>query len=128
MTYKGRRAPAMAERKKGRDDEIDEKLEAILHPSTQAKTFKITLEFGYKMTPDYEEAVELAKKSSTYKEEGSGEWIRHSATYTPDEVDDLFELFNLIHDWEKTEVLVNHKRIPYGHQLWLPLMWFYRIK
>lgn len=128
MTYKGRRAPMMAERKKEGYDEIDEKLEAILHPSTKAKAFKITLEFGYKMTPDYEEAVELAKKSSAYKEEGSGEWIRHSATYTPDEVDDLFELFNLIHDWEKTEVLVNHKRIPYGHQLWLPLMWFYRIK
>ena len=118
----------MAEQKKEGYDEIDEKLESILHPSTQAKAFKITLKFGYKMTPDYEKAVELAKKNIFYKEEGSGEWISHSATYTPDEVDDLFQLFNLIHDWEKTEVLVNHKRIPYGHQLWLPLMWFYRIK
>jgi len=114
--------------KKKEYDELDEKLDSILHPRTKAKAFKITLEFGYKMTPDYQRAVELAKKNPTYKEEGSGEWIRHSATFTPDEVDDLFELFNIIHDWDSTEVLVNHKRIPYGHQLWLPLMWFYRIK
>jgi hypothetical protein len=72
--------------------------------------------------------VKLAKKNPTYKEEGSREWTRHSSTYTPAEVDDLFELFNLIHEWDNVEVLVNHKKIPYGHQLWLPLMWFYRIK
>ena len=119
----------MAEKKKTQEpDEIDEKLESILYPSTKAKTFKITIEFGYKLSPDYKKAVALAKKNPTYKEEGSGECVRHSATYTPDDVDDLWELFNLVHRWENTEVLVNHKRIPYGHQLWLPLMWFYRIK
>lgn len=115
-------------KKSGNDEAMDEKLDSILHPSTQAKTFKITIKFGYKIAPNYEKAVELAKRNPTYKEEGSGEWIRHSATYIPQDVEDLFELFNLVHKWENTEVLVNHKRIPYGHQLWLPLMWFYRIK
>jgi hypothetical protein len=110
------------------DRATEENLNSILHPSTQAKTFKITLEFGHKISPNYEKAVDLAKRNPTYQEEGEGEWIRHSATYTPTEVDELFRLFNLIHEWEKTEVLVNHKRIPYGHQLWLPLMWFHRIK
>jgi hypothetical protein len=110
------------------DQATEEKLADILYPSTQAKVFKITLVFGYKLSPNYKKAVELAKKNPTYKEEGSGEWVRHFATFTPAEVEDLFELFNLIHDWDNTEVLVNHKRIPYGHQLWLPLMWFYRIK
>ena len=111
-----------------RDEEMESKLTDILYPSTQAKSFKITLVFGFKISPAYEKAVELAKKNPTYKEEGNGEWVRHSATYTPQEVDDLFELFNLIHEWENAEVLVNHKKIPYGHQLWLPLMWFFRIK
>lgn len=110
------------------DRDREEKLAEILYPSTQAKTFKITLVFGYKVTPTYARAVELAKKNPAYKEEGSGEWIRHSATYSPDDVDDLFDLFSLVHDWDGVEVLVNHKKIPYGHQLWLPLMWFYRIK
>lgn len=118
----------MGKKKKEKYDEMDEKLESILRHSTQAKSFKVTLEFGYKISADYKKAVELAKKNPTYKKEGNGEWVRHSATYTPEEVDGLYELFNLIHDWENTEVLINHKRIPYGHQLWLPLMWFYRIK
>jgi len=119
----------MSEWKKGGKDEAREaKLDSILYPRNQAKEFKIALEFGYKISPNYEKAVDLAKRNPTYQEEGEGEWVRHSATYTPEDVDDLFELFNLVHDWENADVLINHKRIPYGHQLWLPLMWFYRIK
>jgi hypothetical protein len=105
-----------------------EKLADILAPTNEASSFRITIVFGYKMTAAYEKAVALAKKNPTYREEGEGEWVRHSATYTPETVDDLFELFNLVHDWDTTEVLVNHKKLPYGHQLWLPLMWFYRVK
>jgi len=119
----------MAGLKNPQDDQaLDEKLDSILHPSTQAKEFKITLRFGHKLSPHYERAVELAKKNPTYREEGAGEWVRHSATFCPEDVEELFELFNLVHEWESTEVLINHKRIPYGHQLWLPLMWFYRVK
>ena len=110
------------------DQAARDKLYEILHPDTQARKFKITLEFGYKTSANYDKAVKLARKNSAYKEEGSGEWIRHSATYTPENVEDLFNLFNLIHQWETTDVLVNHKKIPYAHQLWLPMMWFYRIK
>jgi hypothetical protein len=110
------------------DPALLEKLEDILTPSTTAKSFRITIEFGSKMTRDYEKAVDLAKRNPTYRVEGEGEWIRHSATFTKDDVEDLFTLFSLVHDWDTTEVLVNQKRLPYGHQLWLPLMWFYRIK
>ena len=112
----------------GVDDVNVEKLDSILHPSTHAKEFKITVEFGYKASPHYKKAVDLARRMPYYREDGSGEWVRHSATYTPNDVDELFELFNLVHEWEKTEILVNHKKLPYAQQLWLPLMWFYRIK
>ena len=107
---------------------VEEKLADILQPASQARKFKITLVFGYKISPSYEGAVELARRNPTYGEEGTGEWVRHSATFSPDEVDDLFDLFNLVNEWESTEILVNHKNIPYGFTLWLPLMWFYRIK
>jgi hypothetical protein len=54
-----------------RDDKAaEEKLAEILHPSTRAKEFKITLEFGYRLSPDYPEAVDLAKKNPAYAEEG----------------------------------------------------------
>jgi hypothetical protein len=106
----------------------EEKLADILHPSTKAKEFKISLVFGHNPSSDYQKAVDLAKRNPDYTEEGSGEWIRHSATFTPSQVEEAFALFSLVHEWDTTEVLVNHKRIPYAHQLWIPLMWFYRIK
>jgi hypothetical protein len=110
------------------DKTAEEKLTDILHTSTKAKEFKITLVFGHRLSPDYSKAIDLAKRNPAYTEEGNGEWVRHSATYTPAQVDELFALFNLVHEWDTTEVLVNHKRIPYAHQLWIPLMWFYRIR
>jgi hypothetical protein len=107
---------------------MDDKLADILYPSDRAKEFKITLVFGYKTSPGYAKAVDLAKRNPAYAKEGSGEWVRHSATFTPSQVDELFALFSLVHEWEKTEVLVNHKRIPYARQLWLSLMRFYQVK
>jgi hypothetical protein len=130
LSYKIKtRITRMAAKKPGKPDiAAEEKLDSILHPSTTAKTFKITLEFGHKISPNYEKAVGLARRNPTYRQDGEGEWVRHSATYAPQDVEELFRLFTLIHEWENTEVLVNHKRIPYGHQLWLPLMWFHRVK
>jgi hypothetical protein len=107
--------------------ELDQ-LEDILHPSTAAQSFRITVVFGRRIHPNYERAVALAQRNPSYKEEGTGDFLRHSAVYTPELVEELFEIFNLVHEWETTEILVNHKRLPYGHQLWLPLMWFYRIR
>jgi hypothetical protein len=109
------------------DPAEEKKLQDILHPTTTAETFTITVKFGYKVSPKYRKAVDLARRMPTYRETGNGEWIRHAADFTPDDVDELFHLFNLVHEWDKTEVLVNHKRLPYAHQLWIPLMWFYRI-
>ena len=106
----------------------EEKLQSILQPSTTAKEFKVTIQFGYKLSPNYKKALDLARRNPTYTEEGEGEWIRHSATFAPEDVEELFSLFSLVHEWDGTEILVNNKAIPYGHQLWLPLMWFNRIK
>ena len=114
-------------KRSGKKDADEEKLDSILQPRTRAKSFKITVEFGYKSSSKYEKAVDLARRMPTYTEEGESEWIRHSATYSPEDVEELFQLFNLVHEWDTTEVLVNHKKLPYAHQLWLPLMWFYRI-
>jgi len=110
------------------DQAARDQLDDILHPGPLAKSFRITVVFRRRVHPNYEKAVVLAKRNPAYREEGTGDFLRHSAVFTPDTVEDLFELFNLVHDWETTEILVNHKRIPYAHQLWIPLMWFYRVR
>jgi len=109
------------------DPSEQEVLDNILRERTDAETFKITLEFGYKPTKKYHKAVEISKKLPTYKEKGSGDRIRHSVTFTTKEADSLFQVFNIVVDWEKTDIYVNHKKLPYAHSLWVPLMWFYRV-
>lgn len=106
----------------------EEKLADILQPSAKAREFRITVIFGVKSSPAYARAVDLARRNPSYGEEGEGEWLRHKATFTPAEVDALFDLFNLVYEWEDTEVLVNNRPLPYATSLWLPLMWFYRIR
>ncbi len=110
------------------DRASEAKLADILQPSSRAPEFRITIVFGFKPAPNYARALELARRNPTYTEHGDGEWVRHSAAYTPAEVDDLFALFDLVEGWDDTEVLVNDRALPYGSSLWLPLMWFYRIK
>ncbi|MCP2520081.1 hypothetical protein NLC26_01135 [Candidatus Aminicenantes bacterium AC-708-M15] len=109
-----------------RSQEIKDKLEEILYPK-KTPEFKITLIFRTHFSEKYKKAVELAKKSPTYREEECAEGLKHYVTFTPEEVEELFQLFNLVHDFEDLEILINHKKLPYAHQLWIPLMWFYRI-
>lgn len=117
----------MSRWKEHNDAADEEKLNTILQPDTKAKSFKITVAFGYKTSPKYKQAVDIARRMPEYTEKGEGEWVQHSSTFASEDVEELFQLFNLVHDWDSTEILINYKKIPYAHQLWLPLMWFYRI-
>ena len=109
------------------EPEEREILDNILRERTDAEVFKITIEFGYKPSKKYKKAVDISKKLPTYKEKGTGDRIRHSVTFTPKEAESLFQVFNIVVDWEKTDIYVNHKKLPYAHSLWVPLMWFYRV-
>ena len=37
----------------------------------------------------------------------------------------LRDLFTVVKEVPGTEVLVDGKKAPYGHELWLPLFWFF---
>ena len=106
---------------------IEPELAQILFPKHFKREFKITLKFGFEEKPEYERAVEEAKKHPTYREEGEGRWKKHFVTFSKDEVKDLHKFFGLVEKLESLEVLVEGKRIPYGRNLWLILMWFYLI-
>jgi hypothetical protein len=105
-----------------------EKLFNILNPKKANKDFKITLRFQKALTKKYQKAVELAKKNNSFLQEGEGDFLKIYVSYYPENVDELFELFELVKDQETTKIYINNKLIPYIQDLWLFLMWFYRIK
>mgnify|MGYP001544359579 FL=1 len=106
----------------------EEKLFNILNPKKANASFKITIRFQKHLSRKYEEALELARKNKYFMEEGSGEFYKIYVSFFPEDVEELFQIFELVKNQESTKIYINNKRIPYIQDLWLFLMWFYRVK
>ena len=106
----------------------EEKLFNILNPKKSNKDFKITIRFQKHLTRKYEEAVFLAKKNKYFLEAGTGNFYKIYVSFFPEDVEALYGIFELVKDQETTKIYLNNKLIPYIQDLWLFLMWFYKIK
>jgi hypothetical protein len=106
----------------------EEKLQNILNPRQSNKEFKITIRFQKHYSKNFEKALELAKQNKYFLEEGEGDFYKAYASFYPADVEELFKIFELVKDQETTKIYLNNKSIPYIQDLWLFLMWFYRIK
>ena len=104
----------------------EEKLFNILNPRDANTEFKITIKFQKHLSQNYEKAVALARKNKYFMEEGKGDYQKFYASFYPEDTQQLHQLFDLVHQHKKTEIFLNNKRIPYIHDLWLFLMWFYK--
>ena len=104
----------------------DEKLFNILNPKKANRDFKITIKFQKHLSPNYEQALELATKNKYFLEEGTRESYKVYASFYPEDTKALHQLFSLVHQHKNTEIFLNNKRIPYIQDLWLFLMWFYK--
>lgn len=106
----------------------EEKLANILNPKRANKEFKITLRFQKSLTKNYDEAVRLAKQNKHFMEEGEGDFYKIYVSFYPENVEELFRIFECVKEQETTKIYLNNKLIPYMQDLWLFLMWFYRVK
>ncbi|MCP4148806.1 MAG: hypothetical protein GY757_13755 [bacterium] len=106
----------------------EEKLFNILNPKKSNRDFKITIRFQKHLTRKYEKAVELAKKNPYFLEEGEGNFYKIYVSFYPQDVEELYQLFELVKEQETTKIYLNNKLIPYIQDLWLFLMWFNRVK
>lgn len=105
-----------------------EKLFNILNPKKANKEFKITIRFQKHLTSRYREAVELAKKNKYFMDEGEGDFYKIYVSFYPQDVEELYRIFELVKEQETTKIYLNNKPIPYIQDLWLFLMWFYKIR
>lgn len=130
------RLPPIIEREEEDISHLDPEMLEILYPDRADKSFHVTVVFGppppggghdsSASETSYERAVAVAKESRRYRAEGTGAYLRHYATFGIDEVNQLHELFYLVSELPSCEILVRGKRVPYGRELWLPLLWFFR--
>jgi len=105
-----------------------EKLDNILNPRIANRSFKITIRFEKHLSKQFEEALALAHKNETFIEEDIAGTVRYYVSFQPADVDRLYELFERVKEQESTVLFLNNRRIPYIQDLWLFLMWFYRVR
>ena len=86
--------------------------------------FSISIDFPRFDGPDYERALEMARRSSDYREAGSGATLRHRARFYPNEALQIRDLFDIVGRFDASEVLIDDRPVPYARELWLPLLWF----
>ena len=86
--------------------------------------FSVTLDFPVFAGPGYSRALVLARASAEYREVGAGDRLRHRARFYPQDAVQLRDLFNIVGQFDATEVLIDDRPVPYARELWLPLIWF----
>jgi hypothetical protein len=87
------------------------------------RPFSITLSFPRFEGPEYERALEMARKSAEYREVGRGDQFRHRARFFTTDAAALRELFQIVGRLDACDVLIDDRPLPYARELWLPLVW-----
>ncbi|MGE5341526.1 MAG: hypothetical protein ACM3SY_08585 [Candidatus Omnitrophota bacterium] len=109
----------------------EEKLRKILNSECGRKesheAFKITIRFQNHSSETHRDALELARRNRYFHEADEGIHHHIYASFYPEDVNDLYRMFELVKNLENTRLYLNNKSIPYTHELWLFLMWFYRV-
>lgn len=119
------RLPEIIERPEKDISHLEPRMVEILYPERASRETAVTVVFGPSDDPGYARAVALAERAPRYRREGSDRWLRHYATYTLDQVEQLHELFSYVGDYPSSEILIKDKKVPYARELWLPLFWFF---
>ena len=104
---------------------LSDEMADLLYPGRRPRPFRMGVRFGVFEGPGYERAVALARRSPVYREETVTEGPVHHAAFDAGEARTLRDLFELVKGRPGTDVLVDGRRVPYAHELWLPLFWMF---
>ena len=84
--------------------------------------FSITLVFPAFEDPDFSQALALARLSPGFAETGAGALARYRATFPIADTARLLDVFKVVSRSTDLEVLVDDQSVPYGRELWIPLV------
>ena len=119
------RLPRVVPKEETDISQLSDEMADLLYPGRRPRPFRIGVRFAAFEGPEYERALGVARRSATYGEQpGPGGPVHHAA-FEAGEARALRDLFELVRGRPGTEVLVDGKKVPYAHELWLPLFWIF---
>jgi hypothetical protein len=119
------RLPNVVEKEEADISHLSDEMAEVLYPGRRPHAFRMGVVFDSFGGPNYPRALELARRSTAYRETGQGPSLRHHAAFAAGEAGTLHELFRIVGPIHTTEVLVDGKNVPYAREIWLPLFWIF---
>lgn len=119
------RLPPVVPKEEADISHLSDEMAEILYPGRRSRPFRMGIVFDAFEGQEYEQALELARRSPEYREQASGRSRGHHAAFDTRGAATLRELFRLVGQRPGTEVLVDGKAVPYARELWLPLFWLF---
>jgi hypothetical protein len=104
---------------------LSDEMADLLYPGRRPRPFRVSVSFEAFEGEHFARAVALARRSPVYREEAGPDGVVHHAGFDAGEARTLRDLFELVRERPGTEVRVDGKKVPYAHELWLPLFWFF---
>ncbi len=131
------RLPRVVPKEEGDISRLSDEMAELLYPGRRPRPFRIGIRFQPFTGPEYERAVALARRSPAYGEQPppnggptpggkpSADGALHQAAFDAGDARTLRELYELVGTRPGSELLVDGKKVPYAHELWLPLFWIF---
>jgi hypothetical protein len=119
------RLPDVVPREEADISHLSDEMAELLYPGRRPRPLRVGVVFDSFGGDDFERALEIARRSSVYREEREGQRVRHRAEFESTQARVLRDLYAIVGELPSTEVLVDGKRVPYGRELWLPLFWIF---
>ena len=119
------RLPRVVRREEEDISHLSDEMAELLYPGRRPRPFRLGVTFSAFEGEAYDRAVALARQSAAYREETGREGPQHHAAFDAGAARTLRDLFELVKGRPGTEVLVDGKKVPYAHELWLPLFWIF---
>jgi hypothetical protein len=104
---------------------LSDEMADLLYPGRRPRPFRVGVRFLPFDEPNYSRALALARLSPVYREQQSADGLLHEAQFDAGAARTLRDLFELVKGRRGTDVLVDGRRAPFAHELWLPLFWIF---
>jgi len=119
------RLPRVVPKEETDIEHLSDEMADLLYPGRRPRPFRVGIRFSAFLGPGYEQALEVARRSPVYRHEAGPHGTVHQAAFEAADARSLRDLFELVRGRPGTEVLVDGKKVPYAHELWLPLFWIF---
>jgi hypothetical protein len=119
------RLPRVVPREEADISQLSDEMAELLYPGRRPRPFRVTLRFDRFDGPGLERALAIARQAPEFREQQGREGTEYVAAFGAGEARALLNLFEVVKERPDLDVRVDGKKLPYAHELWLPLMFLF---